>query len=69
MDTMSETNMTTITEDDLRAACRAYLEDKHCTLWGDFDIQNAKRLDDAVTWLSSQIIGVSAYCSEEMLRK
>lgn len=52
----------------LRSACRQYLVDKHCTLWSDFDIQNEKRLDDAVEWLFAQVTGVSEYVLREMSR-
>lgn len=47
------------THEDLVEMCDAYLENRHCVLWGEpFEIVTPKGRQEAAEWLATQIAGL-----------
>lgn len=51
--------------DDIRDACEAYLSQKQCTLWADWDITRPDRREKAVDWLAGEIQAVADFYEPE----
>lgn len=51
----------------LRDVCKAHLEQKNCTLWGQaFNIRDEKGLERASDWLAQQVRDVLSFRQEQM---
>lgn len=48
------------TPSEVHAAAEAHLRDQHATLWADWDLTRPERFQQALTWLTGEVISVLA---------